>query len=51
MGSSDEMKTALDKLVAKIDEMKVSLGRLAPLAPVAEELAKIPGKVVTHSHV
>jgi hypothetical protein len=47
MGSSGEMKTALDKLVAKIDEMKVSLDRLAPLAPVAADLAKIPSKVVT----
>jgi hypothetical protein len=47
MGSSGEMKTALDKLVAKIDEMKVSLDRLAPLAPVVADLAKIPSKVVT----
>jgi hypothetical protein len=30
MGSADAMKEALDKLSAKIDDMKVTLDKLAP---------------------
>jgi hypothetical protein len=47
MGSADAMMEALDKLSAKIDDMKVTLDKLAPLAPVADQLATIPTKVVT----
>jgi hypothetical protein len=37
----------LEKLSAKIDDMKESLDKLAPLAPVADQLASVPAKVVT----
>ncbi|KAG8082061.1 hypothetical protein GUJ93_ZPchr0014g46798 [Zizania palustris] len=46
MGSSDDMKELIEKLAAKIDNLKTSLDKLAPLAPVADHLAKLPSKVV-----
>jgi hypothetical protein len=47
MGSSDDMKELLEELSAKIDDMKESLNKLAPLAPVADQLTSVPAKVVT----
>ncbi|KAG8100839.1 hypothetical protein GUJ93_ZPchr0013g34796 [Zizania palustris] len=46
MGSGDGMKEMIKKLAAKIDDLKTSLDKLAPLAPVAEQLATLPSKVV-----
>ncbi|KAG8074218.1 hypothetical protein GUJ93_ZPchr0006g42517 [Zizania palustris] len=46
MGSSDGMKELIEKLAAKIDDLKTSLDKLAPLAPVADQLATLPSKVV-----
>ncbi|KAG8068248.1 hypothetical protein GUJ93_ZPchr0005g15440 [Zizania palustris] len=46
MGSDDGMKELIEKLAAKIDDLKTSLDKLAPLAPVAEQLATLPSKVV-----
>ncbi|KAG8086829.1 hypothetical protein GUJ93_ZPchr0010g10081 [Zizania palustris] len=46
MGSSDGMKELIEKLTAKIDDLKTSLDKLAPLAPVVEQLATLPSKVV-----
>ncbi|KAG8076817.1 hypothetical protein GUJ93_ZPchr0006g43540 [Zizania palustris] len=46
MGSGDGMKELIEKLAAKIDDLKTSLDKLAPLAPVAEQLATLPSKVV-----
>ncbi|KAG8090668.1 hypothetical protein GUJ93_ZPchr0011g28234 [Zizania palustris] len=46
MGSGDDMKELIEKLAAKIDDLKTSLDKLAPLAPVAEQLATLPSKVV-----
>jgi hypothetical protein len=46
-GNAGDLKEMLEKLSAKIDDMKVSLDKLAPLALVAEQLATIPAKVVT----
>jgi prefoldin subunit 5 len=54
MGSSDGNNEALEKLTAEIKELKTaqqkiksSLDKLAPLAPVADQLAAVPSKVVT----
>jgi hypothetical protein len=47
MGTSNDLKTLLEKLSAKIDDMTVSLDKLAPLAPVADQLASISAKVVS----
>ncbi|KAG8068075.1 hypothetical protein GUJ93_ZPchr0005g16354 [Zizania palustris] len=46
MGSGDGMKELIEKLAAKIDDLKTSLDKLAPLARVAEQLATLPSKVV-----
>ncbi|KAG8050098.1 hypothetical protein GUJ93_ZPchr0009g2035 [Zizania palustris] len=46
MGSGDGMKELIEKLAAKIDDLKTSLDKLAPLAPVAEQLVTLPSKVV-----
>ncbi|KAG8052947.1 hypothetical protein GUJ93_ZPchr0001g32067 [Zizania palustris] len=46
MGSSDGMKKLIEKLAAKIDDLKTFLDKLAPLAPVADQLATLPSKVV-----
>ncbi|KAG8082240.1 hypothetical protein GUJ93_ZPchr0014g46806 [Zizania palustris] len=46
MGSGDGMKELIEKLAAKIDDLKTSLDKLAPLPPVAEQLATLPSKVV-----
>ncbi|KAG8090854.1 hypothetical protein GUJ93_ZPchr0011g28739 [Zizania palustris] len=46
MGSDDDMKELIEKLAAKIDDLKSPLDKLAPLAPVAEQLATLPSKVV-----
>ncbi|KAG8089613.1 hypothetical protein GUJ93_ZPchr0011g27982 [Zizania palustris] len=46
MGSSDGMKELIEKLAAKIDDLKTSLDKLAPLAPVADQLATLLSKVV-----
>ncbi|KAG8077092.1 hypothetical protein GUJ93_ZPchr0006g46191 [Zizania palustris] len=46
MGSSDDMKELIEKLAAKIDDLKTSLDKLAPLAPVADHLATLTSKVV-----
>ncbi|KAG8083554.1 hypothetical protein GUJ93_ZPchr0015g6667 [Zizania palustris] len=46
MGSGDDMKELNEKLAAKIDDLTTSLDKLAPLAPVAEQLATLPSKVV-----
>ncbi|KAG8084736.1 hypothetical protein GUJ93_ZPchr0010g10983 [Zizania palustris] len=46
MGSSDDMKELIEKLAAKIDDLKTSLDKLAPLTPVADQLAMLPSKVV-----
>jgi hypothetical protein len=52
MGSSDGIKEALEKLTTTLDKMqatqesmRVSLDKLAPLAPLADQLAVIPAKV------
>jgi hypothetical protein len=47
MGSNNGMKEMLEKVSAKIDDMKASLDKLAPLAPMEDQLASIPTKVVT----
>ncbi|KAG8048941.1 hypothetical protein GUJ93_ZPchr0009g965 [Zizania palustris] len=46
MGSGDDMKELIEKLAAKIDDVKTSIDKLAPLARVAEQLATLPSKVV-----
>ncbi|KAG8060690.1 hypothetical protein GUJ93_ZPchr0002g23517 [Zizania palustris] len=46
MGSGDNMKELIEKLTTKIDDLKTSLDKLAPLALVAEQLATLPSKVV-----
>ncbi|KAG8083429.1 hypothetical protein GUJ93_ZPchr0015g6878 [Zizania palustris] len=46
MGSGDGMKELIEKRAAKIDDLKTSLDKLAPLARVAEQLATLPSKVV-----
>ncbi|KAG8096587.1 hypothetical protein GUJ93_ZPchr0013g36412 [Zizania palustris] len=46
MGSGDGMKELIEKLAAKIDDLKTSLDKLAPLARVAEQLATLPSEVV-----
>ncbi|KAG8085087.1 hypothetical protein GUJ93_ZPchr0010g10442 [Zizania palustris] len=40
------MKELIEKLAAKIDDVKTSIDKLAPLARVAEQLATLPSKVV-----
>jgi hypothetical protein len=54
MGSSNGIKEALEKLTAMLDKMQatqesmqVSLDKLAPLAPLADQLAAIPAKVTS----
>jgi hypothetical protein len=54
MGSSDGIKEALEKLTATLDKiqatqesMQASLDKLAPLAPLADQLAAIPAKVTS----
>ncbi|KAG8048422.1 hypothetical protein GUJ93_ZPchr0009g976 [Zizania palustris] len=42
----DGMKDLIEKLAAKIDDVKTSIDKLAPLARVAEQLATLPSKVV-----
>ncbi|KAG8089852.1 hypothetical protein GUJ93_ZPchr0011g27837 [Zizania palustris] len=46
MGSGDDMKELIEKLTAKIDDVKTSIDKLAPLARVAEQLTTLPSKVV-----
>ncbi|KAG8099708.1 hypothetical protein GUJ93_ZPchr0013g36268 [Zizania palustris] len=46
MSSGDGMKELIEKLATKIDDLKTSLDKLAPLARVAEQLAALPSKVV-----
>ncbi|KAG8047517.1 hypothetical protein GUJ93_ZPchr0008g13912 [Zizania palustris] len=46
MGSGDGMKELIEKLAAKIDDLKTSINKLVPLARVAEQLATLPSKVV-----
>ncbi|KAG8084760.1 hypothetical protein GUJ93_ZPchr0010g9237 [Zizania palustris] len=46
MGSGDDMKELIEKLAAKIDDLKTSIDKLAPLARVTEQLATLPSKVV-----
>jgi hypothetical protein len=45
MGSADGIKEALEKLTTTIEKMQASLDKLAPLAPVAGQVAAIPSKV------
>jgi capsule polysaccharide export protein KpsE/RkpR len=54
MGSSDGIKEVLEKLTATPDKiqatqesMQASLDKLAPLAPLADQLAAIPAKVTS----
>jgi hypothetical protein len=53
MGSVDGIKEALEKLTTAVEKMRAtqetmqaSLDKWAPLAPVADQLAAIPSKVV-----
>jgi hypothetical protein len=54
MGSADEIKQALEKLTSAVEKMReaqemmqASLDKLAPIAPVVDQLPAIPSKVLS----
>jgi hypothetical protein len=46
MGSSDDLKSTLERLTAKIEELSTDIRALKPLAPVADKLAAVPDQTV-----
>jgi outer membrane murein-binding lipoprotein Lpp len=46
MGSSDDLKSTLERLTAKIEELATDVRAMKPLAPVADKLAAVPDQIV-----
>jgi outer membrane murein-binding lipoprotein Lpp len=44
--SSDDLKSTLERLTAKIDELSTDVRALKPLAPVADKMAAVPDQIV-----
>jgi outer membrane murein-binding lipoprotein Lpp len=42
MGSSNDLKSTLERLTAKIEELSTDVRALKPLVPVADKLAAAP---------
>jgi outer membrane murein-binding lipoprotein Lpp len=46
IGSSDDLKSTLERLTAKIEELSTDVRALKPLVPVADKLAAAPDQIV-----
>jgi hypothetical protein len=46
MGSSDDLKSTLERLTAKIEELSTDVRVPKPLAPIADKLAAVPDQIV-----